>query len=408
MKREDKETTVVLFDENAEAKKARQEYESKLSRHRRRVRLAWLAAAVLLIGAAAGYFVYDIGRVFHSYAVKWEQSMEDRNVEFCSWGTGILEYSQNGVSYVDSKGVTLWSEPYHMAYPYAVIREDYVLILDQRSSGFVICSRELGMVGSGTAPYAITKGDIAENGVAALTCENETVSYICYYKSNGTRLDIEIKAPLERTGYPLDVAISADGRSMAVSYLYVESGVMQNRMTFYNFNGDADEYIAGVFEYGSSESMIPEVRFFDNTHAVAAGDNVLTFYRLKSSGQQIIPEKIQEYTYDRTVLSVFEGEDSIGVVLAAGADQTGNTVVLYDAEGNILLTKEIDISYTGVFFNGRFLVLNNQNECVMYDRKGTEKFRKHFANGIGKMIQGASDKQFVVKTADMLQCIYVK
>ena len=198
--------------------------------------MLWIA---LILGACIlgiGYFVYDIGRTFSSYKVQWEISLENTNTEYVSWKDGILQYSQNGVSCVNSQGEVMWSSAYHMNQPVAVVRGEYAMILDRKGTTLVICNRQLGVTGTGTTPYAITKGDISAQGVAALICENEEVSNIYYYKSTGSRLDIEIKSPIERTGYPLDIALSEDAKMLMVSYLYVDSGVMQNKVLFYNFD----------------------------------------------------------------------------------------------------------------------------------------------------------------------------
>ena len=407
-KKKDEGQQIILFDESPDAVKERQEYEAKLRRHRRRVRLGWLFGICVAAVAGIGYFVYDIGRTFHSYGVVWEVDLEGQNVQFTDWKGGVLEYSQNGASYINEKGTVVWSAVYHMSRPTVVLKGEYGLIVDQKGADLMICNRQLGVTGTGTTPAAITKGDISESGVAALVCENETVSNIYYYKSTGARLDIEIKSPLERTGYPLDLAVSADGKTLLVSYLYVDSGVMQNKAVFYNFEVDADEYLAGSFEYGATNTIVPMVKFFDRARAVAVGDNCITFYQMHTAGEQKVPEKTKEYVLDRTILSVFQTEDSIGIIFASDAEHPENTLVLYNGSGEQLMSVDTDQDYTDVFDNGHFVTLYNQYECVMYDRKGTEKFHRLFANGIHKMAPGSRSRRFLLRTADLLQEIVLK
>lgn len=407
-KKEKKEQHIILFDESPDGIKERQEYEKKLRRHKVKTRILWIAVFLAVCGMGIGYFIYDVGRTFHSYAVQWEISLENSDTEFRSWVDGTLQYSQNGVSCVNGKGEVVWSSAYHMSQPIAVIRGDYAMILDQKGTTLVICNRQLGVTGSGTTPYAITKGELSGQGVAAVICENEEASHIYYYKSTGVRLDIEIKSPLERTGYPLDIALSEDGKMLMVSYLFVDSGVMQNKVVFYNFDGDADEYLAGSFEYGATDTMIPEVMFIGNRQAVAIGDNVLTFYQINISGQQRIPEKKEEYSLERKILSVFEAEDSVGLVLASDSDHMHNTALVYDGSGTQKLNIEIEQDYDEIFYNGRFLVLYDFYSCMMYDKNGTVKFQKSFVNGISKMQEGPGSKQFVIKTAGVLQQIQLR
>lgn len=407
-KKEEKEQHIILFDESPDALKERQDYEQKLRRHRRKNRLLWIALILLVCILGAGYFIYDIGRTFYTYRVQWEINLENSSTEYVSWEDGILQYSQNGVSCVSAQGEVVWSSAYHMNQPVAILRGEYAMILDQKGTTLVICNRQLGVTGTGTAPYAITKGDISAQGVAAIVCENEEVSNIYYYKSTGVRLDIEIKSPIERTGYPLDVALSEDGKMLMVSYLYVDSGVMQNKVLFYNFGADADEYLAGSFEYGATDTMIPEVMFLGNRQAVAIGDNILTFYTIDINGKERIPEKKTEYSLDRKILSLFTADSSVGLVLSSDADNMHNTVQIYDGAGGEQLKVDIDQEYNQVLYNGKYLMLYDNYSCVMYDKNGNIKFKKNFANGLYKMQTGSGSRQFVIQTAEMLQQIQIK
>ncbi len=407
-KKRGKEQHIILFDESPDGLKERQEYEKKLHKHKRKNRILWIVLMVGICILGVGYFVYDIGRTYDSYSVQWEISLENSNTEYVSWEDGILQYSQNGVSCINDKGAVVWSSAYNMNQPVAVVRGEYAMILDQKGTTLVICSRQLGVTGTGTTPYAITKGDISAQGVAAVVCENEEVSNIYYYKSTGSRLDIEIKSPIERTGYPLDIALSDDGKMLMVSYLYVDSGVMQNKVLFYNFDADADEYLAGSFEYGATDTMIPEVMFLGNTQAVAIGDNLITFYTININGQERIPEKKTEYVLERKVLSVFTADNSVGLVLSSDGENMHNTVVIYNGAGAEQLKVDIDQDYNQVLYNGRYLMLYDNYSCIMYDKRGEIKFRKDFANGIHKMETASGSRQFVIQTAEMLQQIQIR
>lgn len=407
-KKREKEQHIILFDESPDGLRERQEYEQKLHKHRRKNRILWIVLIVGICILSVGYFVYDIGRTFDSYSVQWEISLENSNTEYVSWEDGILQYSQNGVSCINGQGEVVWTSAYNMNQPVAVVQEEYAMILDQKGTGFVICNRKLGVTGTGTTPYAITKGDISAQGVAAVICENEEVSNIYYYKSTGSRLDIEIKSPMERTGYPLDIALSEDGKMLMVSYLYVDSGVMQNKVLFYNFDADADEYLSGSFEYGATDTMIPEVLFFGNNQAVAMGDNLITFYTVNINGQERIPEKKTEYTLERKVLSAFTAEDSVGLVLSSDGENMHNTIQIYSGTGTKQLQVDIDQDYNQVLYNGRYLMLYDNYSCVMYDKKGEMKFKKDFANGIHKIESASGSRQFVMQTADVLQQIQIK
>ena len=46
---------------------------------------------------------------------------------------------------------------------------------------------------------------------------------------------IESRATMDKSGYPVSISLSPNGKLMVVSYLYVDSGNMKSSVAFYNF-----------------------------------------------------------------------------------------------------------------------------------------------------------------------------
>lgn len=59
---------------------------------------------------------------------------------------------------------------------------------------------------------------------------------ICY--DTAGNILVEHKTSLAGSGYPVDVALSANGQLMQVLYLYTQDGRIEGRLHYYNF-GDA-------------------------------------------------------------------------------------------------------------------------------------------------------------------------
>lgn len=59
---------------------------------------------------------------------------------------------------------------------------------------------------------------------------------ICY--DTAGNILVEHKTSLAGSGYPVDVALSANGQMMQVLYLYTQDGRIEGRLHYYNF-GDA-------------------------------------------------------------------------------------------------------------------------------------------------------------------------
>lgn len=409
---------IIEFKDSEQRERERKEYKEKLRRHRRRSRLVGLGIVLVLLACAAAFFVYDQGRIFQQYIILWEKNIDQsQGGEVIAWGKGVLQYSKNGASYIEKDGTVLWSVSYEMNHPTAAIQDDYGLITDNQGNTFFICSRNTGMTGSGQTPYAISQGQVAAQGTAALVCENEDISYIYYYKATGERLDIEIKATLDRVGYPLASAISPDGKTLMVSYLYVEGGGMQNKIVFYDFSSETKETVAGTFtQYADTDTVVPALLFADNGHAVAIGDNLLTFYSIDLSGGGRKPSVTKSISLDHQIISMFAENGCVGLVWesteesdpASSLEEPKKILVLYDTTGNVIFSRELSFSYRNIFYNGTYVVLYNATECVIYTKNGKVKYENSFLNGISQVISGPSSKEFYLITGEKLQRIRLR
>lgn len=59
-------------------------------------------------------------------------------------------------------------------------------------------------------------------GVTAAVLEDSASSYITFFKKDGTSLDITVKTNMSGDGYPLDIALSADGTQLMCSFVYLQ------------------------------------------------------------------------------------------------------------------------------------------------------------------------------------------
>lgn len=88
----------------------------------------FIIAAVLLGGAAFSIYYYDRYHTFYDFQVVWEKSLTEENQEaaiqgegsFCGYmefGDGVIKYTKDGASYIDSRGKAIWIQSYEMKSP---------------------------------------------------------------------------------------------------------------------------------------------------------------------------------------------------------------------------------------------------------------------------------------------------
>ena len=125
--------------------------------HRRTVRkhlLIFLVLAILAGAAGVIFWQYDRYHSFSSYQVSWEQSLVNESQEggiatgegsFCRYvdfAEGVLKYTNDGASYIDSRGKTVWVQSYEMNAPIVCVNGEHAVIGDRQGTGIYICSTD--------------------------------------------------------------------------------------------------------------------------------------------------------------------------------------------------------------------------------------------------------------------------
>ena len=108
----------------------------------------FIIAAVLLGGAAFSIYYYDRYHTFYDFQVVWEKSLTEENQEaaiqgegsFCGYmefGDGVIKYTKDGASYIDSRGKAIWIQSYEMKSPFVTVNGDLQLLGTNREIPFI-------------------------------------------------------------------------------------------------------------------------------------------------------------------------------------------------------------------------------------------------------------------------------
>lgn len=360
----------------------------------RRYRLRRLCVAAAVLGCALLAFLlwnFFTSRIHYETAsVVWEKEAAGESTSsFVDFGDGVLQYSTDGMSYLDRSGNTVWNYGYSMRNPSVTVNGDYGAVADLRSQTAYIFHLD-GVQGTVQTNLSILNLTVSAHGVLALVLDDSDANYIDFYDRNGTKLDISVRTALSGEGYPLDLSLSPTGTGLAVSIVYMDQGSLQSRIAFYNFDvgqSEADR-VVGYFRYG--ETLFPEVRYLTDTLVCAFGDGAMVLYSLENEAQ---PEQIQEVAFQQEIQSVMTSQDAVGVVERQGS---GSYLLhLYNTAGEETMTAEIPFLYTCGEFSGNYLVFYNETECLVLDRSGKEKFHG--------TLEGTTRKLFFLNRNTLLQ-----
>ncbi len=329
-------------------------------------------------------------RTYTSYTVAWEEAgIGGSDASYEMFADGILKVTGDGISVMATDGTVLWNHGYTMKHPRVLVRGDYGAVADIQSQTAIIFGKN-GVTGTVETTKPILDFGVSSVGVLVLELDDSSVNYINFYDNTGRALDIRIKTKLSGDGYPLSISLSPEGTGLMSSVVYLDQGVMQNRITFYNFDvgkSNSDRTV-GYFTYG--ETMFPEVQYLSNSRAVAFGDDEVNIFSLRKPSE---PVEIRSIPFDTSILSVFSGKNAIGVV--SNVEEGGRKVTIYDAAGRVKGSCTLDFEYSHVEFSGNYVVFTNGSDCVILNQRGRIKFRGSLGTKIEKVVMQSDDSCLV-------------
>lgn len=366
-----------------------------LSRHRHRKILGVMLLAACLAAVVLFIWFYRSHKTYGEYTVLWQQSLEGSSLaEYSGFGNDILRYSRDGAACYNRNGEMIWNQSFEMKKPVIHISGEYAVIADQQGHHLYIFDHS-GCTGQVTTNQPMTRVQVASQGVVAVIVENTRSNQILFYDKNGTALDITLKTLIEEYGYPMDIGLSPDGQQLVVAYIYMDAGTMMNRVVFYNFEvgKSRQDRVVGIFmEYQSA--MVGEVTFLGNEHACAFADDRVDFYSLTNA---LSPALTQSVTYDgRTIQSVFHDTTHVGVIVEGDSSDGNRQLYVYNAVGQEQFSCPVAMAYSHAEFSGDYLLLYNDTNIQIYDKRGSQIYRGSLEGTITKCISAGRDKVFQV------------
>lgn len=296
-----------------------------------------------------------------------ENSMIQSN-HIVNYNGKVLSYGKDGASCVDIKGNAVWNVTYEMQNPMIDVNGSMVAIGDYNARTIYLMN-EKGSVGEITTTMPIYQFCVSQNGVLAVELNDSNVTWIYLYDSNGNPLAY-FKTSMQKSGFPIDITISPNGQMVGVSYLYVAGGEMKTSIAFYNFGGvgqnETDNYVSG---YDYRGLVVPCIKFIDSNTAFALSDDRLMLY----NGNQK-PTSTAEHLIAEEVLSVYYSDKYIGLVFVSDSTDNRYRFEVYDEKGNLVNSRDFNIAYKNISFNGDYVYIYNEQECLIYNLDGTLKF----------------------------------
>ena len=166
-----------------------------------------------------------------------------------------------------------------------------------------------GQVGKADTSMPILQIEVSDSGKMAAVLEDNNANYINMYDTNGEKI-YSVKTTLSGDGYPIDISISSDAKKLIASFIKVSGDEIKTNVVFYNFSDvgkNETERVVGGFNY--DDIIVGDVKFVNDTTAVAVGENVVSIYKIKE-----YPSLEHTINIDNEIQKIFCSDQYIGLV----------------------------------------------------------------------------------------------
>ncbi|WP_051204689.1 DUF5711 family protein [Butyrivibrio sp. VCD2006] len=379
-------------------------YKERIRKHRIAVfvrTIVIITIAVLMV--AAVYVSWRDKHFTESNVISSVKLTDAAGAKAVNLGGYVLTYSKDGVSCLDGEGQQLWNQTYQMQNPTVHTCKNVVAIGDYNGHNIYVANTS-GALGEIDTNLPIRDFCVASQGVVAAVLDDKNVTWIYLFDATGNTL-ANFKTTMQDSGYPVDISISPSGELVCVSYLKADNGKIKTSVAFFNFGAVgqnlSDNYASG-YEYPGV--VVPYVQFMNDSKIFAVADDRIMFF----SGKEVPTSQTESLTANEEIRSVFFNDSHVGVVFMNNTDEGAYRLQIYGETGSLETTVFFDTEYVDVLFDNDQIVVYGENEYILYDMKGVEKFRNTFDRAVKVMIPTNVRSKFILVTEKAIETLELK
>ena len=394
---EKKNLRIVRELKKSDQPKTEEQEQFEKARKKRWKKTALIAAVVVALAVGVYLLInlqtYTSARALDTYTVSGASGSA-----YEQFADGVLKYSRDGISYLNQHGEEMWNQPYQMKNPVVDVNGSSAAVADKGGNAVLVFNEE-GVRGETQTNLPIERVRVSEQGIVSVILTDENEARVLCYDAAGNLL-VENKTSMNGTGYPLDVALSPDGETMQVLYLYTEAGAVKSRVIYYNFGESGEEktdHLVAQMEY--EDTVMASGFFMDENISVAVGDNRLTIYR---GGN--VPEETENIEIKKQIKSVFHNEKYIGMVLK-NEGKEGYELRLYNTRGQVAMSENFTGDYSHVKLCGSQVIKYDGKNCSIFTRGGIRKFDGEMNSNILEIFPVPGVNKYIVMNENGLEVV---
>lgn len=337
------------------------------------------------------YQTFNYMQVIHTY-----ENKSTDNAEYRECLDGVLRYSKDGVALLTVEGEEAWNQPCQMSNPIVEICGNSVAVGDEGGTSIFVFQKK-GLKGEMQTTRPIEKLAVSSQGIVAAILKDEETPKVMCYDAKGNIL-IEHNISPRNIGYPLDIALSEDGKALLVSYLCVEGAEVVSKVTYYYFGEDAEsQNHYQVLQEELTNTVAPVTAFLDRNTSLVVTDGGLHFFEglknPKNSATVTWKTEIQSVAYNRHIVAV--------VVKKEGS--SGYKLHIYNKKGEELSVVDVDKEYTNIKVVEEQVILFDATMCSIYLKNGIHKYEGKMEESILEIFPLSGLNKYMVINANGFQ-----
>ncbi len=358
--------------------------ENRIKRHKKQKLMIIIGIVVVLAVISVCLINAYINRVFDAYKV--EKAIKDSissEAQYLSYGDNVLRVSRDGVCAYSPSGNILFNGSYDMRNPSADICDDYVAVADIGNySVYVFDGSNSGKQITVTLP--ILQVQVAKQGVVAVLMEDKDTNVIRLYNSESSVNDVlvETLTNVDKNGFPVNIALSDDGKKLVTNYVTVKNGIINSGVTFYNFSEVGQNEVnrmVGAKDYGNS--IVSDVDFIGSDTVCVYTDTGFDLFEMPEKNTEVFSKK-----FDREIKSTFHTDSYIGFVLDTDSSEGQSQMLIYNTSGKEVYNGNIDFSYDKVSMSDKEVIFTSESEGHIVKLNGVQKYKDTFETNVDTIL----------------------
>lgn len=333
-----------------------------------------LMIAIVFVVILGMYFIMKYQTCNHVETTTVYENSGTDNSNYVQCFDGVLKYSRDGTALFTQRGDEIWNQPCQMSNPTVEICGESVAVGDKGGTSIFVFQKN-GLKGEIKTTKTIEKFAVSSQGIVSAILKDEEMPLVMCYDAVGNKL-VEHKVIPKNMGYPVDVSISEDGKTLLVSYLYTEEGQVTSKVSYYYFGEGNEAKDYQVYQKDFTNTVIPVTAFLKHETSLLVADNALIFYE----GLQELKE-ITKVNFKTEIQSVAYSADYVAVVLRKD-NATDYKLNVYNIKGKLLSSVDVDKEYANMKIADGQIILYDGQSCSIHMKNGVKKYEGNIDQNI--------------------------